>query len=118
MRKIIYLIAFAIILTPLAYGQELQITGDLNNDLPVDANVRTGTLKNGLTYYIRNNQKPENKVEMRLVVNAGSMQEDDDQQGLAHFVEHMAFNGTKNFEKNEIVSFLQSIGVEFGADLN
>ncbi len=86
--------------------------------LPVDPNVKIGKLDNGLTYYIRTNTRPEKKVELRLVVNAGSILEDDDQQGLAHFTEHMAFNGTKNFQKNELVSFLQSIGVEFGADLN
>jgi zinc protease len=86
--------------------------------LPVAAEVKVGKLPNGLTYYIRKNAKPENKVELRLVVNAGSILEDDDQQGLAHFMEHMAFNGTKNFKKNELVSFLQSIGVAFGADLN
>ena len=90
----------------------------LTEQLPVDPNVKVGKLKNGLTYYIRKNEKPENKVELRLVINAGSIQEDDDQQGLAHFTEHMAFNGSENFKKNDIVSFLQSIGVEFGADLN
>jgi zinc protease len=90
----------------------------LEEKLPVDPNVKVGKLANGLTYYIRKNTKPEKKVELRLVVNAGSILEDDDQQGLAHFTEHMAFNGSKNFKKNDIVSFLQSIGVEFGADLN
>lgn len=91
---------------------------NLSEKLPIDPNVKIGKLKNGLTYYIRHNSRPENKVELRLVVNAGSILEDDDQQGLAHFTEHMAFNGTKNFQKNDLVSFLQSIGVEFGADLN
>jgi zinc protease len=86
--------------------------------LPVSPDVKVGKLPNGLTYYIRKNAKPEKKVELRLVVNAGSVLEDDDQQGLAHFMEHMAFNGTKNFKKNDLVSFLQSIGVAFGADLN
>jgi zinc protease len=86
--------------------------------LPLDPNVKIGKLPNGLTYYIRKNTRPEKKVDLRLVVNAGSILEDDDQQGLAHFAEHMAFNGTKNFKKNELVSFLQTIGVEFGADLN
>ncbi|MCZ2222976.1 MAG: insulinase family protein [Chitinophagales bacterium] len=86
--------------------------------LPIDSKVKIGKLANGLTYYIRNNKKPEKKVELRLVVNAGSILEDDDQQGLAHMTEHMAFNGTKNFKKNEIVSFLQNIGVGFGNDLN
>lgn len=86
--------------------------------IPTDPNIRTGKLANGLTYYIRNNGKPEDKVVLRLVVNVGSIVEDDDQQGLAHFMEHMNFNGTKNFKKNELVDYLQSIGVEFGADLN
>src|SRR5688500_6515001 len=90
----------------------------LSDPLPVGPNVKIGKLSNGLTYYIRKNVKPEKKVELRLIVNAGSVLEEDDQQGLAHFTEHMAFNGSKNFKKNDIVSFLQSIGVEFGADLN
>lgn len=86
--------------------------------IPTDPNIRTGVLENGLTYYIRNNGKPENKVVLRLAVNAGSILEDDDQQGLAHFMEHMNFNGTKNFKKNELVDYLQSIGVKFGQHLN
>ena len=86
--------------------------------LPVSPEIKIGKLSNGLTYYIRKNTKPEKKVELRLVIKAGSILEDDDQQGLAHFVEHMAFNGSKNFKKNDLISFLQSIGVEFGADLN
>jgi len=86
--------------------------------LPMDPKVVHGRLDNGLTYYIRENAKPEKKMELRLVVRAGSILEDDDQQGLAHMAEHMAFNGTKNFKKNEIVSFLQDIGVGFGNDLN
>ena len=86
--------------------------------LPVDPKVKIGKLKNGLTYYIRENKKPEKKVELRLAINAGSILEDADQQGLAHFMEHMNFNGTENYKKNELVSFLQSIGVQFGADLN
>jgi zinc protease len=91
---------------------------DTNKKLPVDPEVTTGTLSNGLTYYIRPNKKPEQKVELRLVVKAGSILENDAQQGLAHFMEHMEFNGLKNFPKNDLVSFLQSIGVQFGADLN
>jgi len=86
--------------------------------IPVDPNVKIGKLSNGLTYYIRNNGKPANKVELRLVVNAGSILETEKQLGLAHFMEHMNFNGTKNFKKNELVDYLQSIGVKFGADLN
>lgn len=91
---------------------------NLNDKIAVDSNVVVGKLSNGLTYYIRQNKKPENKVELRLVVNAGSVLEDSSQQGLAHFMEHMNFNGLKHFPKNEIVNYLQSIGVKFGADLN
>ena len=91
---------------------------ELSQEVPLDPKVRYGQLDNGLTYYIRHNAKPENRVELRLAIDAGSLQEDDDQLGLAHFTEHMLFNGTKNFEKNDIVDFLQSVGVEFGADLN
>jgi zinc protease len=102
-----------------AQSPEVKVSqSKLSEQLPIDPMVKIGKLPNGLTYYIRKNTRPEKKVELRLIVNAGSILEDDDQQGLAHFTEHMAFNGSKNFQKNDIVSFLQSIGVEFGADLN
>jgi zinc protease len=91
---------------------------DLAEKLPVAPEIIKGKLANGLTYYIRKNNKPEQKVELRLAIKAGSILEDDDQQGLAHFTEHMAFNGSNHFKKNDLVSYLQSIGVEFGADLN
>lgn len=91
---------------------------DLKRKIPTDPTVKIGKLANGLTYYIKQNAKPKNKAELRLVINAGSILEEDDQQGLAHFVEHMAFNGTKSFEKNELINYLQGLGVEFGADLN
>ncbi len=91
---------------------------NLNQDLPLDPALATGKLDNGLTWYFRQNKKPEQKVELRLVLKAGSIVEDDNQLGLAHMAEHMAFNGTKNFKKNDIVSFLQDIGVGFGSDLN
>jgi len=90
----------------------------LQDTVPLDFRVTTGILENGLRYYIQHNPKPENKLELRLAVNAGSVLEDDSQQGLAHFVEHMAFNGSENFKKNELISYLQSIGVAFGSDLN
>ncbi|MCP5520692.1 MAG: insulinase family protein [Verrucomicrobiales bacterium] len=86
--------------------------------LPVDPAVTIGRLDNGLTYYLRENHKPENRATLRLVVNAGSVLEADDQQGLAHFLEHMAFNGTKHFAKQALVDFLEGIGMRFGADLN
>jgi zinc protease len=91
---------------------------NLEQIIPFDTSVTTGYLSNGLRYYIKPNSKPENKVELRLALNAGSILEDDDQQGLAHFMEHMNFNGTEHYPKNALVDFLQTIGVEFGADLN
>ncbi|MDD4372762.1 MAG: insulinase family protein [Bacteroidales bacterium] len=91
---------------------------DLTAGIPIDPTVKIDTLANGLRYYIRQNTMPENRVEMRLVTNAGSILEDDDQQGLAHFVEHMCFNGTKNFSKSALIDFLEQSGVRFGADLN
>jgi zinc protease len=86
--------------------------------LPLDPAVRLGALPNGLRYYVRRNARPEQRAELRLVVNAGSILEDPDQRGLAHFVEHMAFNGTRRFAKNDIVKVLEGLGVRFGADLN
>jgi len=109
---------FCLLCILLAFSQLTLSQFKLTDKLPVDPNVKTGKLPNGLTYYIRKNSKPEKKVELRLVVNAGSVLEDPDQQGLAHFMEHMNFNGSKHFPKNELVSYLQSIGVQFGADLN
>ena len=99
-------------------GKVEEEAGGMQAKLGLDPDVRTGVLANGMHYYIRKNAKPENRIELRLAVNAGSMQEEDDQQGLAHFVEHMAFNGTRNFEKNALVNFLELTGVRFGADLN
>ena len=87
-------------------------------EIPFDPAVRRGQLENGLQFYIRKNVKPEKRAELRLVVNAGSVLEDDDQRGLAHFVEHMAFNGTENFEKQELVEYLERIGMRFGPDIN
>ena len=106
-------ILFAVLLT--GGGSMAQ---DMDSKLPTDPSVIKGILPNGLTYYFRHNEKPEHKVELRLVVKAGSILEDDDQQGLAHFMEHMNFNGTVNFQRNDLVSYLQTIGVKFGADLN
>ncbi len=91
---------------------------NLNDPLPIGPQVKVGKLANGLTWYIQPNRKPENKLELRLVVKAGSILEDEDQRGLAHFTEHMAFNGSRHFKKHELVSYLQSTGVKFGADLN
>ena len=91
---------------------------DLNSKLPEDPAVSKGVLNNGLTYYVRANSEPENRAELMLVVKAGSIDEDEDQQGLAHFCEHMAFNGTKNFPKHELINYFESIGMEFGPEIN
>ncbi|HVP56472.1 MAG TPA: insulinase family protein [bacterium] len=88
------------------------------DSLPFDKNVKTGTLANGLKYYIRVNHKPEKRALLRLVVNAGSILEGDDERGFAHFVEHMAFDGTKNFPKKALTNYLESIGMRFGPELN
>ncbi|WP_333695320.1 M16 family metallopeptidase [Flavobacterium sp.] len=114
MKKLNKLFLFLLALPSLVLAQELK----LDSPIPKDPSVKVGKLKNGLTYYIRKNAKPENKVDLRLVINAGSILENDDQQGLAHFMEHMCFNGTKNFPKNALVDYLQSIGVKFGQHLN
>ncbi len=89
-----------------------------DHPLPLDTAVTRGRLANGLTYYIRANAKPAGRAELRLVVNAGSLLEGDDQRGLAHFLEHMAFNGTESFAAQELVDYLESIGMRFGPDLN
>ncbi|HEX4915391.1 MAG TPA: pitrilysin family protein, partial [Vicinamibacterales bacterium] len=90
----------------------------LDRTLPIDPAVRTGRLPNGLRYFLRHNARPEKRVSMRLAVNAGAIQEEPDQRGLAHFLEHMAFNGTQNFKPGELVSFLESIGARFGPHVN
>ncbi len=91
---------------------------DVGQRYPVDKDVVIGRLSNGLTYYIRQNAEPKDRAQFWLVVNAGSILEDPDQNGLAHFIEHMCFNGTKNFEKDQIIRYLQSIGMKFGPEIN
>lgn len=86
--------------------------------IPADTAVRTGKLPNGLTYYIRYNNWPENRAEFYIAQKVGSLQEDDSQRGLAHFLEHMCFNGTKHFKGNDLIRYCESIGVKFGRDLN
>src|SRR5262245_43368044 len=90
----------------------------LDRTLPVDAAVKTRRLPNGIRYYVRQNGRPEKRVSMRLAVDAASIQEEDNQRGLAHFIEHMAFNGSQNFKPGELVSFLESIGARFGPHVN
>jgi zinc protease len=98
---------------------EVAVTPDpLDAPIPVDPLVRSGRFENGLTWYVQVNAKPDDRAVLRLAVDAGSVLEDPDQLGLAHFVEHMAFNGTKNFPHNDLVKYLESIGTQFGPHLN
>lgn len=90
----------------------------LTDTVRFNPDVKTGRLQSGIPYYVLKNGKPAGRLELMLVVNAGAVLEDDDQNGLAHFCEHMAFNGTQSFPKQELVNFLESMGVRFGADLN
>ena len=99
-------------------GNSKEKKSDLTAKVPLDKKITYGKLDNGFTYYIRNNKKPENMIQFRLVTNAGSIMERDDQQGLAHFCEHMAFNGIKGYPGNQMIDKLQQHGVEFGRDIN
>ncbi|HSG67660.1 MAG TPA: insulinase family protein [Bacteroidales bacterium] len=115
MKKIILLLMGMLILIPI-FSQEF--TYDPKASIPLDPDVIYGKLDNGLTYYIRENKKPEQRAEFYLVVDVGAIEEEDSQNGLAHFCEHMCFNGTQNFEKHEIINYLQSIGMKFGPEIN
>ena len=110
MKRIILIVA-ALFAAFVAFGQQPQA-------LPNDPEVKVGKLDNGLTYYIRHNGKPAQRAEFYLATNVGAFQEEDDQEGLAHFLEHMCFNGTKNFPGKALLEWLQSIGAEFGRNIN
>ena len=105
---ILFLLTFQLIAQPF----------NLKDKIPFDPATSKGVLANGLTYYVKSNSTPKNRAEMMLVVSAGSLLEDEDQRGLAHFCEHMSFNGTKNFPKNELIKYFESIGMEFGPEIN
>ena len=112
MKKLLSTLLLAIVSTTVMMAQ-MQMPS-----VPNDPDVRIGKLDNGLTYYIRYNNWPENRAEFFIAQRVGSIQEDDDQRGLAHFLEHMAFNGSKHFKGNELLRWCESIGVKFGTDLN
>ncbi|HMI43385.1 MAG TPA: pitrilysin family protein, partial [Gemmatimonadaceae bacterium] len=118
----LYVVAAALTLVfsnqPASAQSTSAVVQPTNGALPFDPAVTQGVLPNGMRYYVRENHKPEKRAELRLVVNAGSVLEDQDQRGLAHMVEHMAFRGTKRFAKNEISSYLESVGMRFGPDIN
>ena len=114
LRKILLTAAFALT----AIGSQAQDMSQLMQPLPVDPKVRVGHLDNGLTYYIRHNEEPKNQAFFYIAQKVGSIQEEESQRGLAHFLEHMCFNGTTHFPDSSIVEYLESIGVKFGAQLN
>lgn len=95
-----------------------QAARPLTQPIPEDSSIRIGRLDNGLTYYIKHNSYPAHRAELRLVVNAGSVLEDDDQQGLAHLLEHMAFDGSTHFRGHAIWDYLERVGMQGGADIN
>src|SRR5574344_2848095 len=97
-----------------SYAQEQQAMPEI----PIDANVRIGVLDNGLTYYIRHNEKPEGQAFFYIAQKVGSILEEDNQRGLAHFLAHKCFNGTQKFPGNGLIKYLEKIGVQFGGDLN
>ena len=110
-----WLSLFTLIIS-LSFAQSIIPEGQML--LPQDESILTGTLENGIKYYIVENSKPAKRAELRLFVDVGSIVEDEDQVGLAHFTEHMAFNGTKHFDRTEVVSYLSSIGMGFANGLN
>ncbi|RPH90264.1 MAG: insulinase family protein, partial [Calditrichaeota bacterium] len=114
-RHKLFLLMLIIATTSAIFTQE---SLDLSQSLPVDPNVTIGQLDNGINYLIRVNKKPENRAEVRLTINAGSILEDEDQLGFAHLGEHMAFNGTENFHKQALIDYLESIGMQFGPEIN
>lgn len=120
----VYALAIAMLLQSVSFAQskakatKAKPAKTTVKEIPLDSQVKTGKLSNGFTYFIRKNTEPKNRVTLYLAIKAGSILENDNQQGLAHFMEHMSFNGTKNYPKNDLVNYLQKAGVRFGADLN
>lgn len=113
MKKILFF-AICISIVQISFGQQK------NAEKPIerDTAIRTGVLENGMTYYVRHNNKPANMADFYILHDVGAAQEEDNQNGLAHFLEHMAFNGTKNYPNKNLIEYLESIGVQFGANLN
>ena len=114
MKKLFALLSFSCLLG--IQGILAQV--NLQDPLPQDPNVVVGKLPNGITYYLRHNEEPKNRASFYIIRNAGSLLENDDQDGLAHFLEHMAFQGTKNFPGKGIITTLEKYGVAFGRNIN
>src|SRR5258708_3796275 len=119
-RRCSSLVFAGLLLTTIVSAQAPQTAAppNLQQPIPFDAAVRTGTLPNGLKYFIRQNARPEKRISLRLAVKAGSLFEADDQQGLAHLIEHMAFNGSAHFKPGELVSYFESTGARLGPHVN
>ncbi len=115
--KFVFVVLTICFLATIGAQSKLNIKS-LDANIPLDPKITHGTLDNGLQYYIRENKKPENRADLQIIIKCGSVLEHDNQAGLAHFTEHMCFNGTKHYPKDALVSFLESIGMRFGADLN
>ena len=107
-----------ILLLAIALVAAIQVTEAREEQLPIDPELRIGRLENGLTYYIRHNEQPQGRAEFWLVQNTGSLVEDEDERGLAHMIEHIAFQGTHNFPGIDMVDILQNNGVSYGRDIN
>ena len=110
-RKAMTLLAGVLLLPAMSTAQQLP-------QLPVDKEVRIGRLPNGLTYYIRHNEYPKGQADFYIAQKVGSILEEDSQRGLAHFLEHMCFNGTTHYPGKDLINYLESVGVKFGANLN
>jgi zinc protease len=111
MKKTLILSGFILICLTSVFAQQMQ-------KLPIDPKIRYGKLENGITYYIRHNELPKERADFYIAQNVGAILEDDEQNGLAHFLEHMAFNGSVHFPDNSLVGYLESVGVKFGQNLN
>jgi len=114
MRKKLLTLLSVLFLTGIVFAQDI----DLSKKVPFDPTIRTGKLENGLTYYIKHNAEPKERASFYMIQNVGALLENDDQNGLAHFLEHMAFNGTEHFEGKGILNFLEKNGVAFGSNIN
>ena len=108
----------AIVLVTLVVAAAVSWAQAAEGDLPFDPEVHRGVLSNGLTYFVKENREPLNRAQLRLALRAGSILEEEHERGLAHYVEHMAFDGTERFSQHEIIEYLESIGSKFGPDLN
>ena len=120
MRKLLFLFTLILsgVLAMPSVAADNALSGMLDKEFRIDADVRYGVLPNGMTYYIRHNSEPKNRAEFHIAQKVGSILEEDNQRGLAHFLEHMAFNGTKHFPGKAMLEYLQNNGMTFGGDIN